>query len=92
MSLNPKARQALKAKAHKLHPIVMLGNKGLTDAVKKEIDIALNDHQLIKVRIPSEDRDERKATAAEICESQSAELVQLIGKVAVLYRRKVEKK
>lgn len=87
MPLTPKVRQQLKAKAHKLKPIVMLGNKGLTAAVKKEIDIALNSHELIKIRVSTNDRDEKKAIVAEICESASAEAVQLIGNICVLYRK-----
>lgn len=87
MSLNPKSRQALKAKAHKLKPIVMIGDKGLTEAVNKEIDRALNDHELIKVKVSASDRDERAAMTESICTTQSAELVQLIGGIAVLYRK-----
>lgn len=87
MPLTPKGRQVLKAKAHALKPIILIGSKGLTDAVKKEINIALDDHELIKIRIPVEDREEKKAIVAEICESASAELVQLIGKIAVVYRK-----
>lgn len=85
--MTPKARQLLKAKAHKLKPIVMIGNKGLTDAVKREIDIALDDHELIKVRIPIPDRDEKKAVIADICEHLSAESIQVIGNICVLYRK-----
>lgn len=91
MALIPKTRQHLKAKAHKLKPIVMLGSKGLTAAVHREIDIALDDHELIKVRVACEDRDEKKALVAAICEESKAELVQLIGNIAVLYRKNVEK-
>ncbi len=91
MALIPKTRQHLKAKAHKLKPIVMLGSKGLTPAVNREIDIALDDHELIKVRVACEDRDEKKALVAEICETAKAELVQLIGNIAVIYRKNIEK-
>lgn len=87
MSLTPKGRQILKAKAHKLKPIILIGNKGLSDAVKHEIDIALNDHELIKIRVPVNDREEKKAMVAEICESAGAELVQLIGKICVVFRK-----
>jgi RNA-binding protein len=86
-SLSPKARQHLKAKAHKLKPVVMIGGKGLTDAVKKEVDIALNAHELIKIRIAIQDRDERKAILAEISESCNAHIVQSIGNIGVLYRK-----
>lgn len=88
MSLTPKERQQLKAKAHSLHPIVMIGNKGLTAAVKKEIDLALEDHELIKIRLSITDRNEKKAAVTDICESLQAESVQLIGNISVLYRKK----
>ena len=66
---------------------MLIGNKGLTEAVKKEIDIALNDHELIKLRIATTDREEKKAAVTEICESLKAESVQLIGNISVLYRK-----
>lgn len=87
MTLSPKTRQQLKAKAHKLKPVVLLGNHGLTDAVKKEIDQALTVHELIKIRIPIQDRDERRAALEEICTSLNAEPVQSIGHIAVLFRK-----
>ncbi len=87
MALIPKTRQHLKGKAHSLKPIIMLGNKGFTPAVQKETDIALRDHELIKIRVACEDRDEKKALVAAICEATKAELVQLIGNIAVIYRK-----
>jgi len=87
MSLTPKQRQALKAQAHKLKPIVFIGHQGLTAAVKKEADQALAHHELIKIRIQAEDRDERRAFFAELCESLQASPVQLIGNVGVVYRK-----
>lgn len=90
MSLTPKGRQELKARAHKLKPVVMIGSNGLTDAVKKEIDRALNDHELIKVKVAAEDREGRQAVLAEITDSMQAELVQLIGSIGVLFRRKTD--
>jgi RNA-binding protein len=90
MALPSKVRQQLKAKAHSLKPIVIVGNNGLTNNVNDEIDRALNDHELIKMRINSEDRDERKALYAEISELHKAELLQMVGKIGVLYRKKPE--
>ncbi len=87
MRLTPKQRQEIKAKAHKLRPIVSIGHQGLTDAVKKEADIALYDHELIKIRIQAEDRTVRREYFAELCESLQAEGVQLIGHVGTLYRK-----
>lgn len=87
MSLAPKERQQLKAKAHQLKPVVLLGNKGLTAAVNKEIDRALIDHELIKIRLAGNDRDLRRALFTEICVKNHAELVQTIGAIAVIYRK-----
>ena len=74
-----------------LHPVVIVAN-GLTENVLAEINRALSDHELIKVRIVSEDREDRKAVIGEICESQQAELVQTIGKIALIYRKAAEQK
>lgn len=87
MSLSPKTKKVLKGKAHVLKPIVSIGNKGLTEAVIKEIDVALNDHELIKIRLHSEDREMRRQFLAQICEATTAELVQVIGKLGVIYRK-----
>lgn len=90
MPLNPKARQQLKARAHSLKPIILIGNNGLTDAVNKEIDRALHDHELIKVKIATEDREEKRAMFQELCAVNHAELVQQIGKIGVIYRKNEE--
>ena len=87
MLLNTKQKQQLKAKAHKLKPIVLLGNQGFSPAVKKEIDRALYDHELIKIRIAVKDRDTRHALLSDICAACEAEKVQAIGNIAVLYRK-----
>jgi putative YhbY family RNA-binding protein len=79
-------RKALKAKAHKLEPIVQIGAKGLTNEVVAEIDRALLAHELIKLRAPGMERAALEKTLAEICALIGAEPVQRIGKVLVLYR------
>ena len=81
-------RKALKAKAHKLDPVVYVGAKGLTDEVIAEIDRALSAHELIKVRAASLDRDARAEAFGAIAEKTGAETVQHIGKVFVLFRKK----
>ena len=86
IALTPKERQALKAQAHALRPVVLLGAAGLTPAVIKEIDRALTAHELIKVRVPGDDRAEREAMWASLADSLSAARVQAIGKLLVLYR------
>jgi len=83
-------RKALKAKAHKLEPVVQIGAKGLTDEVVAEIERALNVHELIKVRAGSLERDEREAVLKQICGRTGALQVQQIGKVMVIYRKKAD--
>jgi putative YhbY family RNA-binding protein len=80
----------LKARAHHLEPAVIIGGKGLTDEVVKEVDRALIAHELIKVRAPSIDRDAREEVFKTLCERTGAAPVQAIGKVFVLYRKKNE--
>lgn len=82
----------LKAAAHHLNPVVMIGAAGLTPAVLKEIDTALLAHELIKVRLGGDDRTIREAMIEAICNDTGSELVQSIGKVAVFYRKKPEPK
>ena len=90
MSLTPKQKQKLKGYAHALRPIVYIGHNGLTEAVNKELDRALNDHELIKMRIQLEDRNVRREMFDEICKIHHAELVQVIGNVGVLFRKNEE--
>jgi len=86
MAINSKFRQQLKAKAHKLNPIVQIGLNGLTEAVNIEIDRGLYDHEIIKIKINEPDREVRKAMLQEICKIHHAELVQAVGKIGVLYK------
>lgn len=87
MALTPKERQHLKARAHKLKPVVMVGSNGVTEAVNKEIDRALNDHELIKIRVTTEDREVRQQLFEAIRDAAGAELVQKIGGIGVYYRK-----
>lgn len=83
---NPAERRALRARAHHLHPVVMIGEAGLTPPVLHEIDLALRSHELIKVRALGDDRARRARLGEEICAALDAAEVQTIGKVLVLYR------
>jgi RNA-binding protein len=85
--LTSSERKALKAKAHKLDPVVQIGAKGLTDEVVAEIDRALKVHELIKVRAGSAERVDRQVMLEAICGRTGAEQVQQIGKVFVLFRK-----
>jgi putative YhbY family RNA-binding protein len=88
--LTPAQRQALKGRAHGLDPVVLIGAGGLTPAVLAEIDRALAAHELIKIRVAGEDRAQRDALLAEICERSESAPVQHIGKILVVYRERVE--
>lgn len=76
----------LRTIAHTLDPVVTIAQKGLTENVSKELERALRQHELIKVKIFAADRDARRAITQEICDSTESELVQSIGNVAVLYK------
>ncbi|MBC3874386.1 YhbY family RNA-binding protein [Undibacterium flavidum] len=88
--LTPAERSELRAEAHGLKPIVIIGEAGLTPAVTKEIDASLNSHGLIKVRVFGDDREARVAMYETICAELGAEPVQHIGKLLVIYRPKLD--
>lgn len=83
-------RLALRARAHHLDPVVLLGAAGLTEAVIKETDRALTAHELIKVRVPGDVREEREAIGQQLADRLGAARVQVIGKLLVLYRPRPE--
>lgn len=85
-ALNADERRALRAQAHHLDPVVMIGNDGLTPAVRHEIDINLLAHGLIKIRVFNDDRAEREAMLQRIAMELQAAPVQHIGKLLVVYR------
>ncbi|TAG23874.1 MAG: hypothetical protein EAZ37_17475, partial [Burkholderiales bacterium] len=85
-SLSGSARRALRAAAHHLDPVVMIGDKGLTPSVLHEIDLALTSHALIKVRVFADDREVRETFLTEICSKLTCESVQHLGKLLVLWR------
>lgn len=86
VSLTPRERAHLKARAHALEPVVRVGNALITDAVAAEIDRALDAHELIKVRVEAPDREARAALCEAICARLDAAEVQRVGKVLVLWR------
>jgi RNA-binding protein len=87
MQLSEKQKKHLRRLAHPLHPVVMLGNAGLTDGVVNELDRALNDHELVKVSARVGERSARNAVLDELGRRTRAELVQRVGHVGVFYRR-----
>lgn len=86
LTLDSKQRSELKATAHALKPVVLIGDAGLSPTVLKEIDTNLNAHELIKVRVAGDDREARITILNEICDTLSCATVGHIGKILILYR------
>ncbi len=85
-TLSPAERRAKRAAAHSLHPVVAIGHHGLTPAVLHEIDVALLAHELIKIRVFSDDRDARERMLSRVCAELLCAPVQHIGKLLVVWR------
>lgn len=86
MPLNEKQKRHLRALAHSLKPVVIIGGAGLTEGVLNEIDLSLEHHELIKVRVSAEDREARNRMIEEICRKTNSQLVQRIGHIGIFYR------
>ncbi|MDH5357497.1 MAG: ribosome assembly RNA-binding protein YhbY [Gammaproteobacteria bacterium] len=86
MAVNDKQKRYLRGLAHSLKPIVMIGSKGLTDTVLSEIEIALERHELIKVRVSGLEKAERTEMLNEIANKTSSNLVMVIGHIGGFYR------
>jgi len=87
MSLSENDTRALRAAAHKLKPIILIGKAGVTEALLAELNIALDHHALVKIKIPGENREARHAAIEVVAKQSGAQLVQIIGHIAVLYRK-----
>ncbi len=86
LELTSQQRSTLRAAAHPLHPVVLIGDRGLTDAVLGEIDRSLAAHELIKVRVAGAEREDREAMLEAICEALSCAAVHHLGKTLIIYR------
>ncbi|MGE5491843.1 MAG: YhbY family RNA-binding protein [Actinomycetota bacterium] len=86
LQISSDERRSLRARAHGLNPVVSIAQSGLTDAVLKEIDVSLKAHELIKIRVYNDNRDEREAFLTTICQELEAAAVQHIGKLLVVWR------
>jgi len=82
----------LRGQAHDLKAMLQVGGKGITDALVSELDLSLEHHELLKVKVGAEDREARDAMNAELAERTDAALVQRIGHTAVLYRPSKERR
>lgn len=88
--MNSADKKKFRAQAHGLKPVIMIGQSGLTAAVMAEIELALDSHELIKIRIRAE-REDRKQISEKICMDTGATLIQTIGQIAVIYRLNPDK-
>jgi RNA-binding protein len=86
LSLTSTQRRALRARAHALNPVVVIGDKGLSPTVVRELETSLDAHELIKVRAGEPDRQARDALLMQVCEKLNAAPVQHIGRILVIYR------
>jgi RNA-binding protein len=85
MKEDNKTRKQFRAIGHRLHPIVIISN-GISENIEKELDRALSDHELIKIRVNAADREEKKALVESICERHGAEMIQMSGHIVLLYK------
>lgn len=92
MKLTNKQKQYLKGLAHSLKPVVQLGGNGLTEGVLAEIELALSHHELIKVKVPTDDREEKSLIMDAILRETQAQKLQTIGHTLIMYRQSEEKK
>lgn len=90
MPLSEPQKKYLRGLGHKLKPVIMIGEAGLSESVLREFDATIAHHELIKVRVRSGDRQSRDETIERLCSQGAAELVTRIGNVALLYRRNEE--
>jgi RNA-binding protein len=91
MQMSEKQKRHLRGLGHALKPVVMMGNAGLSDAVLAELSRALDDHELVKVRVRFGDRKIRDETIARLCEKSNSVLIKRIGNIALVYRSNPEK-
>jgi RNA-binding protein len=92
MDLSEHQKKHLRGLGHKLKPLVMVGDAGLSESVLAEFETTLDHHELIKVRVRVGDREVRDAIIAQLCADGHANLIQRIGNVALLYRPNLKKK
>ncbi len=85
--LSAHQKRYLRGFAHDLSPVILVGQKGVTPALLKELDGALEHHELVKIKIADDDRESRTASIEQMRESSDAEIVQTIGHVVCLFRR-----
>jgi len=91
MALSKNQIKHLVSLAHHLKPVIMVGQHGVSENLLKELEIALDHHELVKIKIAGEDRDSRQQMIQQLCEASGAQTVQAIGKTLTLFRRNRQK-
>ncbi|MDA1372830.1 MAG: YhbY family RNA-binding protein [Proteobacteria bacterium] len=86
MTLSNADRKRFRSIGHNLSPVVIIAQKGLTENIRTEIDRALNQHELIKIKLITSTREEKKALTESICEEFTAECIQSVGHMILIYR------
>lgn len=92
MNLTEQQKKFLRGRGHQLKPTIMVGEAGLSESVLAEYESTLNHHELIKVRVRVGDREARDEIIRKLCDDSSAQLVQRVGNVALLFRQNLNKK
>ncbi|EPL03998.1 ribosome assembly RNA-binding protein YhbY [Pseudomonas sp. CF161] len=87
MPLTQEQKKQYKSIGHHLKPVLTVADNGLTEGVLAELERALSDHELIKIKLNILERESRLAVIAELCKAGKADLVQVIGKMALIYRK-----
>lgn len=87
MPLTQEQKKQFKSIGHHLKPVLIVADNGVTEGVLSELERALNDHELIKVQLRISEREDRLAVIEALCQASQAELAQVIGKMALLYRK-----
>lgn len=86
MTISPSQKRYLRGLAHSLSPVILLGQKGVSPSLIAELKLALDHHELLKVRLSGADKEERAAQLGALVEASGAEIVQLIGHTASLWK------
>jgi RNA-binding protein len=91
MPLTEQQKKTLRGLGHTLKPVILVGAGGLSPALLEEFERSLEHHELMKVKVSASDREQRDAVIAELCQHSGAQLVQRVGNVGLLFRRKRDK-
>ena len=91
MELNTKQIKQLKSLGHQLNPLVTVGQHGMKESINTELDLALDFHQLVKIKVGLGDRDQRNELIDTLADHHKAMLIQRIGSIALLYRKNAKK-